>query len=294
MVKPAVRRKAAEWLLERHAISARRACRAVRLAESTFRYQGQRTEPEGLRARICELAAERPRFGYRRIHYLLRREGWSAGHRLVHRLYREEELSVKRRRRKRVAATRRSPAELPAGPNQRWSMDFMADSLAVGRNFRTLNVVDDFTRECLVIEVDLSLPGARVARVLDQLIQRRGRSPRTIVTDNGPEFTSQALDMWAYERGVDLHFIDPGKPIQNCFVESFNGKFRDECLNQHWFVRLEQARRTIEDWRQDYNHVRPHSALGMPPAEYREGARRSQAPSAPRKNNVRLTAENSH
>jgi len=253
-------------------VSVRRACQVLRLAESTYRYRSRRKEPEGLRARLLELAAERPRFGYRRLHILLVREGWRVNHKRIQRMYREEKLAVRRKRRKRVAQTARKPRVLPEGPNERWSMDFMADSLATGRGFRTLNVVDDYSRECLAIEVDSSLSGERVARVLERVIERRGK-PASLVMDNGPEFASRALDAWAYERGIQLDFIRPGKPIENCFVESFNGKFRDECLNQHWFVSLRDARLEIEAWRQDYNRVRPHSALGgLPPRLFREGA----------------------
>ena len=192
----------------------RRACQVLRLAESTYRYRSRRKEPEGLRARLLELAAERPRFGYRRLHILLVREGWRVNHKRIQRMYREEKLAVRRKRRKRVAQTARKPRVLPEGPNERWSMDFMADSLATGRGFRTLNVVDDYSRECLAIEVDSSLSGERVARVLERVIERRGK-PASLVMDNGPEFASRALDAWAYERGIQLDFIRPGKPIKN-------------------------------------------------------------------------------
>ena len=250
----------------------RRACGVLKLPESTFRYRSCRKEPKGLRERLLELAAERPRFGYRRLHVLLVREGWAINHKRIQRMYREEKLAVRRKRRKRVAQTARKPRVLPEQPNERWSMDFMADSLATGRAFRTLNVVDDFSRECVAIEVDSSLSGERVTRVLDQVIERRGK-PDSLVMDNGPEFAGRALDAWAYRRGIQLDFIRPGKPIENCFVESFNGKFRDECLNQHWFTSLRDARLAIEAWRRDYNRVRPHSSLGnLPPRVYAEGA----------------------
>ena len=273
------------WLRSRHGASVRRACRVVKLSESTYRYRPSRQEPEGLRSRLLELAAERPRFGYRRLHVLLVREGFRINHKRIQRMYREEKLAVRRKRRKRVAQTARQPRVVPEGPNERWSMDFMADSLATGRGFRTFNVVDDFSRECVAIEVDTSLSGERVARVLDQVIARRGK-PRSLVMDNGPEFASRALDAWSYERGVHLDFIRPGKPIENCFVESFNGKFRDECLNQHWFTSLRDARHEIEAWRRDYNRVRPHSSLGnLPPREFAQGAalRSLPATSAPPK-----------
>jgi len=225
-----------------------------------------------LRQRLLELAAERPRFGYRRLHVLLRREGVEVNRKKVQRIYREESLMVRKKRRKRVAQAPREPKPIPSETNERWSMDFMQDTLDDGRCFRTLNVVDDFSREALAIEVARSIPGERVVRVLDRLIEERGK-PSLIVMDNGPEFTSRALDSWAYKNDVRLHFIQPGKPIQNCFVESFNGKFREECLNEHWFVDLGDARRKIEAWRQDYNGVRPHSSLGdVPPSEFAKSA----------------------
>jgi putative transposase len=255
-----------------HEVSVRRACQVVELAESSFRYGSRRQEPEGLRERLVELAGERPRFGYRRLHVLLVREGWRVNHKRIQRMYREEKLAVRRKRRKRIAQTARRPKVVPKTANERWSMDFMSDSLATGRTFRTLNVIDDPTRECLAIEVDTSLSGERVTRVLDRLIARRGK-PQSLVIDNGPEFASRAMDAWAYQRGIQLDFIRPGRPIENCFVESFNGSFRDECLNQHWFTSLDDARRTIEAWRIDYNRVRPHSSLGnLPPVEFAAGA----------------------
>ena len=181
-------------------------------------------------------------------------------HKRVHRIYREAGLQVRRRRRKRLTQADRAPLSVPSQRRERWSMDFTADTLADGRCFRTLNIVDDFTRECVAIEVDRSLPGLRVARVLDRLHALIGL-PACIVVDNGPEFAGRTLDAWAYARGVTLRFIRPGKPIENAYVESFNGKFRDECLNEHWFVSLADAQVTIEAWRIDYNTVRPHSSL---------------------------------
>jgi len=214
------------------------------------------------------LAARRPRFGYRRLTILLRREGWVANHKRVYRVYRQEGLAVRRKRRKKLAAGARVVLPLPVRPNERWSMDFMGDTLASGRTFRTLNIVDDASRECLAIEVDTSLSGCRVTRVLDRIAATRPL-PVMIVSDNGPEFTSKVLDAWAYARRVQLHFIRPGKPVENAFVESFNGKFRDECLNENWFLGLADAREKIETWRLDYNQVRPHSSLGdRTPTEY--------------------------
>jgi putative transposase len=234
-------------------------------------------------ARLQAHAAVRARFGYRRLHILLEREGLVVNHKRVHRIYRAAGLQVRRRRRKRLTRAERMPLSAPAQPRERWSMDFTTDTLADGRGFRTLNIVDDFTRECVAIEVDRSLPGLRVARVLDRLHAAIGL-PRSIVVDNGPEFSGRTLDAWAYARGVTLRFIRPGKPIENAYVESFNGKFRDECLNEHWFVSLADATTTIELWRIDYNTVRPHSSLnGATPqhfARITEGARRL-APARP-------------
>lgn len=236
-----------------------------------MRYQAHGAADESVRQRLRELAALRKRFGYRRLGLLLRREGVVVNHKRVYRLYREEGLSLRRRKRKRLTSEGRGPGELASGPDQVWSLDFVSDALAPGRRLKLLTVVDTFTRESLAIEVDTSISGERVARVLDRIIAERGAGPAEIVMDNGPELTSRALDQWAYERGVRLRFIVPGKPVQNCFVESFNGRLRDECLNQHWFRNLADARQIVEDWRQDYNRVRPHSALGgLSPEEYRQ------------------------
>jgi len=254
-----------------YGLSERRACRLVGIGRSTLRYRSQpRPEEESLRRRLRELAAVRPRFGYRRLHVLLRREGVIVNHKRIERLYREEGLAVRRRRRKRVARDGRGRAGLPGRPNQQWGVDFMSDALAWGRKIRLFTVVDVFTREALAIEVDTSLPGGRVVRVLERLGAERG-VPDEIVLDNGPELAGMALDQWAYGRGVGLRFIEPGKPIQNAFVESFQGRLRDECLDRHWFVSLADARHIIEAWRQDYNRARPHSALGYrPPEEFRQ------------------------
>jgi putative transposase len=238
----------------------RRACRLVGCHRATVRYQARPAAEDRLRERLWTLAAERPRFGYRRLTVLLRREEGAVNHQRVYRLYRAEELTVRRWARKRVARTIRVPLAPPRCGGEVWAIDFMQDTLANGRAFRTLNVVDLFTRACLAIEVDTSLPGRRVARVLEQLCEQYGK-PTQLRLDNGPEFTGQALEAWAYQQGVQLDFIDPGKPMQNGYLESFNGRFRDECLNQHWFLDLADARRLIEEWRVDYNGVRPHSGL---------------------------------
>jgi putative transposase len=261
-VRPAARRAAVGLLQERYGVSERRACRVVGISRSSRRYEPKpRADEPALRQRLRELAAERRRFGYRRLHLLLAREGIAVNHKRVERLYHDEGLTVRRRSRKRVAAADRTPVLLPTAPNEQWSLDFVSDALAWGRRIRLLAVVDAVTREALAIEVDTSLPGERVVRVLEQLATDRG-VPNAIVLDNGPELTGRALDQWAYGRGVQLRFIQPGKPVQNAFAESFVGRLRDECLNEHWFTSLADARRIVEAWRRDYNAVRPHSGLG--------------------------------
>jgi putative transposase len=265
---PAQRRAAVEWLRECYAFSERRACRLVGIGRTTVRYRGTLvTDEAALRERLRELATERPRFGYRRLHALLRREGIVVNHKRVARLYRAEDLAVRRRSRKRLAREGRGAVPAPIRPNERWGLDFVSDALASGRRLRLLCVLDLFTREALAIEVDVSLPGSRVVAVLERLAAMRG-APTELVLDNGPELTGRALDAWAAARGVRLRFIAPGKPSQNGFVESFNGRFRDECLDRSWFTGLGDARATVEAWRVDYNHCRPHSALGyQTPAE---------------------------
>ncbi len=249
-------------------ISERHACGLVALNRASCRYRKRRSSDAPLRARLRQLAAERRRFGYRRLHVLLRREGWAVNHKRVYRIYRQEGLTVRSKKRKRAAGVERIPLVAPTRPNQGWSMDFVSDALSSGRRFRVLNVVDDFTRESLATEVDTSLGGERVKRVLERLRQR-GRQPEWIVSDNGPEFTGKVMDQWAFTRGVRQQFITPGKPVENAYVESFNGKMRDECLNENWFMDLSEAREKIEAWREDYNQVRPHSALGyQTPAEF--------------------------
>jgi putative transposase len=268
VVKAASRREAASYLRQTYAVSERRAGRALGISNSSLRYRSRRPAAEELRRRLRELAAERPRYGYQRLWVLLRREGWEVNHKRAYRLYVEEGLKLRRRRRRSRAQVERVPLPAPAGADERYSMDFMRDTLADGRVFRTLNIVDDYTRECLAIEVDTSLPGARVVRVLERLAAA-GRRPLHLVVDNGPEFVSKAVDRWAARSGVNLRFIDPGKPMQNGYIESFNGKFRDECLSQHWFITLEEARSVSEEWRIDYNERRPHRSLQhLTPAEF--------------------------
>lgn len=259
MVTPEQRRTAVTCAMVTAERSERQACRYTGFARSTQRYRSRRPSRDELRARLHTLATLRPRWGYRRLYRLLRREGEIVNRKLVQRVYREEGLSVRRRKRKRVAVPR-TPLPPPGRANERWSMDFVSDALGDGRKFRALTIVDDFTRESPAIEVDTSLPGERVVRVLERLATTRGL-PRAIVCDNGPEFRGEALDQWADRRGVALQFIQPGKPIQNAFAESFNGRFRDECLNESWFVSVLDPQKAIEAWRIDDNVARPHSGL---------------------------------
>jgi putative transposase len=240
------------YLQTTYQLSQRRACRLVGVHRRTMRYQFRvRPDEPHIRARLRTLAAQRPRWGYRRLHVLLQRELGVINHKRVYRLYRLEQLKLRRRKRKRVAVNPRAAVVTVSRPREAWAMDFLQDVLVDGRRFRTLNILDLATRECLAIEVDTSLPSRRVLRVLDQLIAWYG-VPQRITLDNGPEFAGRALDAWAYAHQVTLDFIDPGKPTQNGHLESFNGKFRDECLNLHWFTSLHHARQIITDWKTFY------------------------------------------
>ena len=251
-------------------LSERKACLLVNISVSVYRYRPKPDNDVALRQRLRELAAQRKRFGSPRLHILLKRENLVINHKRTERIYREEGLSLRRKRRRKGAAGVRVMMPSPQRPNQRWSMDFVTDSIVTGRRFRGLVIVDDYTRECPAIEVDTSLGGHRVIGVLERLAESRGL-PETITMDNGPEFAGRALDEWAYRRGVKLSFIRPGKPTENAFAESFIGKFRDECLNMNWFMNLKYARDIIEAWRIDYNEVRPHRSLkGSTPKEYAE------------------------
>jgi putative transposase len=268
MVTPVVERQAMAHLCQSFEVSQRRACQVIEADRSSMRYHSVRPDDAALRARLRELSAVRRRFGYRRLLLLLRREGALVNHKKLRRLYREERLQVRRRGGRKRALGTRSPLTMPQGPNQRWSLDFVSDTLTDSRRFRILTVVDDFTRECLTLVGDTSLSGARVGRELDAVIARRG-SPQTIVSDNGTEFTSMAILRWSQEAQIDWHYIAPGKPTQNAFIESFNGRLRDELLNETLFSSLDHARNALADWKDDYNTVRPHSAIGnMPPAIY--------------------------
>lgn len=242
-------------------LSIRKACLLVDLSRTAYGYEPNRSDDTSLRQRMREIAAERKRFGSPRLHIMLKREGLVINHKRTERIYREEGLALRRKRRRKGAAGARVIMPAPERPNQRWSMDFVTDSLVTGRRFRAFAIVDDFSRECPVIEVDTSLGGRRVVGLLEKLGEQRGL-PEIITVDNGPEFAGKALDEWAYRRGIKLSFIRPGKPIENAFIESFNGRLRDECLNTNWFLSLKHARTVIEEWRRDYNSVRPHSSLG--------------------------------
>jgi putative transposase len=248
---------------QEHGLSRRRACRLIGIARSVAAREPRRERDHArLRERLCALAGERRRFGYRRLHELLRREGFIANHKLVHRLYREEQLALRRRGRQKRRGGVMAGSWCPIAANQRWSLDFTEDSLANGRKFRTANLKDDCTRECPSILVDFSLPGQRVVGMLEAVAHARDY-PDVLVVDNGPELRGRDLDRWAYEHGVRLFFIDPGEPMQNGSIESFNGRFREECLDQSWFSSLAEARRLIEAWRLDYNLHRPHTSLRM-------------------------------
>ena len=243
-------------------VSQRRACRVARIPVSTFRYQSTQEPQTALRLRIREIAQARIRYGYRKIRVLLKREGWKVGKKLVYRLYCEEGLALRYKpRRRRCAAANRRERTKATAPNEAWSIDFVADQLADGRKFRALTIVDVFTRESLAIEVGQSLKGTDVVRVLSRIGSQRA-TPKTLYCDNGTEFTSQVMDLWAYRAGVKIDFSRPGKPTDNAYIESFNGTFRSECLDAHWFATLAEARQVIEAWRQEYNESRPHRALG--------------------------------
>jgi putative transposase len=268
MVTPTVKREAVAHLTEAHAMSERRACSVIGCDRMTARYRSRRPDDPVLRARLVALAKERRRFGYRRLLIFLRREGFVVNHKRLFRLYREERLVVRKRGGRKRALGTRTPIPGAVLPNDRWSLDFVSDQFVSGRRFRILGIFDDCTRECLAAVADVSLSGRRVARELDLVIAARGK-PRSIISDNGTELTSNAILAWTAESRVDWHYITPGKPIQNAFIESFNGRLRDEFLNETLFTSLMQARLALEEWRRDYNTVRPHSGIDwLTPADY--------------------------
>jgi len=259
-------------MVDEYRVSIRRACRVAVLARSSFLYQPVEDQNVALRARIREIAETRVRYGLWRIYILVRREGWIVNHKRVYRLYKEEGLNLrsKRPKRSRAAAHRLDRVEA-SRPNESWSMDFVSDALFDGRRFRALTIVDNFSRECLAIHADQSLKGSDVTEIVTRICARAGQTPGRIQVDNGSEFISKALDHWAYENAVTLDFSRPGKPTDNPYIESFNGSFRDECLNLHWFLSLEDARTKIKAWKDDYNSFRPHSSLGdLTPDQFTE------------------------
>jgi putative transposase len=267
-VTPAAERKAVAHLRDAFGMSERRACKAIGCCRMTMRYKTTRADDVALRLRMRTIAQERRRFGYRRLHVLLKREGYVLNHKKLFRLYREEKLAVRRRGGRKRAIGTRAPMMVPRAPNDRWSLDFVSDQLTDGRRFRILTVVDDCTRECLALVADTSLSGARVARELDRLMSERGK-PKMVVSDNGSELTSNAILTWADQTRVEWHYIAPGKPMQNAFIESFNGRLRDELLNETLFTSLAQVRVNLRCWRADYNGSRPHSRLGWrTPSEF--------------------------
>jgi putative transposase len=291
MVTPAARREAVAHLQITFEVSERRACAALGVDRTSHRYRSCRPDDAAVRTRLRELAGVRRRFGYRRLFVLMRREGLTMNHKKFRRLYREERLQVRRRNGRKRALGTRAPMAIPQGPNQRWSLDFLSDAFVDGRRFRILAVVDDFTRECLALVADTSLPGLRVARELEAIIAWRDR-PVMCVSDNGAELTGMAILCWCHEMRIEWHYIAPGKPTQNAFIESFNGRLRDELLNETLFTSLAQARAALSTWKDDYNNVRPHSSLGdLTPSEFadrsaprpqRGGALRYAEGSAPR------------
>lgn len=268
MVTPAAKRQAVAHLLSVHEMSERRACHVVGADRTMIRYRSRRPDDTVLRERLLVLAGERKRFGYRRLHVLLRQEGHVVNRKRIERLYREERLTVRRRRGRKKARGTRVPILVKAKPNARWSVDFVHDQLVSGRRLRIFNVVDDVTKECLAAIADTSISGRRVARELEATVANRGK-PELIVSDHGTEFTSNAMLEWTLKAGVAWHFIAPGKPQQNGICEAFNARMRDELLNETLFFSLGQAREALARWIADYNHCRPHSAIGyQTPAAY--------------------------
>ncbi len=281
MVTPAARRRAVAHAMQAHGVSERRACSILTIDRSSVRYRSTRPDDAEVRERMRAVAAVRRRFGYRRLQIMLAREGLVMNHKKFRRLYREEKLQVKRRGGRKRALGTRTPILLPHGPNQRWSLDFLSDAFADGRRFRILAVVDDFTREGLGLVADTSLSGRRVTRELDAIITKRAR-PVSCVSDNGTELTSSAVLEWCQTSGVEWQYIAPGKPQQNAFIESFNGRLRDECLNETLFTSLRHARQVLEAWRADYNSIRPHSALkGMTPTDFAKHTTKTIQPEEP-------------
>lgn len=269
-MKPTQKRKLSAMIIEQYKVSVRRTCHLLMLGHSMYYYRYHRREDSAVRSRIREIATTRVRYGHRRICVLLKREGWKDNHKRIYRIYKEEGLNLRSKRpRRSKAAAHRLERSSDMGLHQLWSMDFVSDALFDGRKFRCLTIVDNLSRECLAIVVGQSLKGRDVVTALQQIRMCRGLVPQRIQTDNGSEFISKEMDRWAYENKVTMDYSRPGKPTDNPFVESFNGSFRDECLNAHWFLSLEDAVEKIEAWRHEYNHYRPHSSLNdLTPMEF--------------------------
>lgn len=274
MVSPAQRREGVGWAQRAYRVSERRAVGVFGVARSSVRYLSRRAPREPLRCRIREIAGARVSFGYRQIHTLLRREGWPVNHKLIYRLYREEGLTLRRKRpKRRRSAAHREQRNPTTGPNQRWAMDFVHDTLSGGQTIRVLAVIDVHTRECLVLRAARGFKGEDVAAALSEAGARTSALPDLISVDNGTEFTSKSLDHWAYWNRVQLDFSRPGKPTDNAHAEAFNSVLRRECLSQHWFIDLEDAQNVLDRWRADYNNFRPHGSLGrLTPADFAAGA----------------------
>jgi len=258
-------------IIDNFGLSVRRTCSLVGIWRTSFSYKPKDNKPDEaiIRAKLKELADKRKRFGCPRLQVLLRREGFAINHKRTERIYKEEGLSIRIRRRRKMASTLRTEVPRPTHANHIWSMDFMKDALSSGRRLKVLPIIDEYTKKCFKIEVDTSINGVRVVRTLNDIALKEEGLPEIIIVDNGPEFIGRAVDEWAYKRGVKLFFITPGKPVENMYMESFNGKLRDECLNLHYFVGLDHAKQIIEDWRVDYNTERPHSSLdNLTPEEF--------------------------
>lgn len=271
-----------KFLIESFGRSIRKVCELIDISRCAYRYELKAKNDMPIRERMRHWAEKKKRWGCPMLHAVLRREGLVKNHKRTERIYREEGLSLRRKKRKKMASFKRTQPQEATQPNEIWSMDFIEDKLWSGRRIRCLTLVDTFTRECPVIEVDTSIGGERLTRVLDRIVAMRGL-PKLITIDNGPEFISKAVDAWAYRNGVGLDFITPGKPVENCYIESFHDKFRDECLNLHYFTALKEAQDIIEDWRGDYNEVRPHSSLDyLTPNEFALKHQESLTTAAPK------------
>lgn len=267
MVGPQAQSHAVSHLRSQYGLSERKACGLAKMSRSTCRYKAKQKD-NSIEERLKALALKRTTYGYRRLHHLLKREGYEINHKKVYAIYKKNGLAKRKKKRKRHMERIRNPLPRAKKPNEIWAMDFMSDSSSDGRKIRTLNILDIYARECLQIEVARSLPSTKVTAVLDRLSLERGL-PKRIIIDNGPEYTSKELKKWAGRNGVVLEYITPGRPMENGYIESFNGKFREECLNQNWFQNIAEASIIVEQWRRDYNNIRPHSSLGyMTPKEY--------------------------